>query len=63
MVRSDSPSALSLVWIARGLSALLAVPGLTGLVLTEWGRVSLPFAAGEAVASGGYQGPDRRSGD
>jgi hypothetical protein len=54
------------VWIARGLSALLAVAGLTGLVLTGWtgwGRVSLPFAAGEAVASGGYQGHDRRSDD
>jgi hypothetical protein len=51
MVRSDSPSAVWLVWIARGLSALLAVAGLTGLVLTGWGRVSLPFAAGEAVAS------------
>jgi hypothetical protein len=51
MVRADSPSAVSLVWIARGLSGLLAVAGFTGLVLTGWGRVSLPFAAGEAVAS------------
>lgn len=51
MVRSDSPSAASLVWIAHGLSALLAAAGLAGLVLTRWGRVSLPFAAGEAVAS------------
>jgi hypothetical protein len=51
MVRSDSPSAPSLVWMARGLSTLLAVAGLTGLVLTGWGRVSLPFAPGEEVAS------------
>jgi hypothetical protein len=50
-VRSDSPSAASLVRVAHGLSALLAVAGLTGLTLTAWARVSLPFAAGEAIAS------------
>jgi len=37
MVRSDSPSAVSLVRIARGLSAVLAVAGLTGLVLMQSG--------------------------
>jgi hypothetical protein len=55
MVRSDSPSALSLVWIARGLSTLLAVAG----------HASLTFALddGMRVRSGGYQDHDRRSGD
>jgi hypothetical protein len=51
MVRSDSPSAVSLVRVAHGLSALLVVAGLTGLTLTAWARVSLPFAAGQAIAS------------
>jgi hypothetical protein len=51
MARSDSPSAVSLVWVHRWLSGLLAVAGLAGLALTRWARASTPFAVGEAVAS------------
>lgn len=51
MVRADSPRAASLVRLAHGLSALLAVAGLAGLTLAVWAGVSLAFAAGEAIAS------------
>src|SRR5437870_4575532 len=51
MARSDSPTAASLAWVARGLCALLGLTGLTGLALSASARASTPFAVGEAAAS------------
>jgi len=51
MAGSDSPRGFWLAWVGRGLSVLLGLAGLVGLALSVSVRVSMPFAAGQAVAS------------
>jgi hypothetical protein len=51
MAEPCSPTGLSLVWVARGLAALLGLAGLAGLVLTFVAQAPIRFAVGQSGAS------------